>query len=593
MKRRVRGVSLGLLLSIGALLGFSMPAHAVSTNAFTITSYDISYTLSRDDDKRSVLETHERITANFVLPRANHGLERVIPESYQGHPTNPKIVSVQDETGQPLQYSKASNGDATTLRIGDPDHYVTGLHTYDIVYTQRDVTNYFANTDKTEWYWDTNGTQWRVPIEQFSVSIFMDDSIKKDLKTDPICYAGQEGETGRCVISEENGRYVLSQSNVMPGGNFTVNFGFTKDAFAPYEKGPLEWIIAILLVAFLISIVIFMISIIILSSSYARRRNRQSELKPIPVEYIPPKEASVTLSAQMVPSFGSVFSAQLIDFAVRHYIEIIETKTKSAFRPAEYDIKIIRDVSDLYAEELEILSDMFGRIPEVGERLALKKLRYDYAYSARTIDNDGKLRALITGEYGLRALKGSDVDRAYFMRWGVVLLILGTIGLMPLLLIPALVAFVLRATIRPLTDKGLALRRYLMGLDEYIKAAEAERLKMLQGPETAEKVGEAVDTADPGQIIKLYERVLPYAILFGREKEWSKAIGVYYEQHSQSPDWYSGTSTFNAVAFTSAISSFSYAASSSSGHSSSSSSGGSSGGGSSGGGGGGGGGGGW
>ena len=34
-----------------------------------------------------------------------------------------------------------------------------------------------------------------------------------------------------------------------------------------------------------------------------------------------------------------------------------------------------------------------------------------------------------------------------------------------------------------LTDKGLALRRYLAGLKMYIEVAETERLKMLQSPE--------------------------------------------------------------------------------------------------------------
>jgi uncharacterized membrane protein len=92
-------------------------------------------------------------------------------------------------------------------------------------------------------------------------------------------------------------------------------------------------------------------------------------------------------------------------------------------------------------------------------------------------------------------------------------------------------------------------------------------------------------------MVKLYERVLPYAILLGAEKEWSKRLGDYYQQTQASPDWYTGTTAFNAAVFTSTLHNFSQASSYSAG--SSSSSGGSSGGGFSGGGGGGGGGGGW
>lgn len=93
--------------------------------------------------------------------------------------------------------------------------------------------------------------------------------------------------------------------------------------------------------------------------------------------------------------------------------------------------------------------------------------------------------------------------------------------------------------------------------------------------------------------MKLYERVLPYAMLFGQEAEWNKQLGAYYEYINSQPDWYQGNSTaFNAAIFVGAMSSFSTSTTTYTISSSSSSSG-SSGGGSSGGGGGGGGGGGW
>ncbi|HOW01196.1 MAG TPA: DUF2207 domain-containing protein, partial [Rhodoglobus sp.] len=131
------------------------------------------------------------------------------------------------------------------------------------------------------------------------------------------------------------------------------------------------------------------------------------------------------------------------------------------------------------------------------------------------------------------------------------------------------------------------LRDHLKGLELYIRLAEADRLKMLQSPTGAER--EAISTSDPRQIIDVYEKLLPYAVLFSLEKQWAQELGKYYTE--QSPDWYSGTGAFNAAVFASSISSMSTtAASSYSGSSSSSSSGGSGGGGSSGGGGGGGGG---
>ncbi|HTL42397.1 MAG TPA: hypothetical protein VL294_13075, partial [Pseudolysinimonas sp.] len=142
---------------------------------------------------------------------------------------------------------------------------------------------------------------------------------------------------------------------------------------------------------------------------------------------------------------------------------------------------------------------------------------------------------------------------------------------------------------KPLTADGAKLKEHLLGLKEFIRVAEADRLQMLQSVTGAERVA-----TDAGSIIKVYEKLLPYAVLFGLEKEWAGTLGKYYDQNP--PDWYAGSnvSAFNAGAFAAGVGSIaSSVASSYSGSSSSSSSGGSSGGGSSGGGGGGGGGGGW
>ena len=256
-----------------------------------------------------------------------------------------------------------------------------------------------------------------------------------------------------------------------------------------------------------------------INAIYTRRTYRVSELKPIPVEFIPPRYASVQASAQVVGQVGvyHVFTAQLIDLAVRRFVSIIETRPKTTWKAAEYDIAINQSLSELKSEEMEILTDMFGRVPQVGDRLPLKTLRNNTSYQLRTLDNDKKLKKLLEDTYRLRAK--SPVLTKLFNRWAVGLLIASIVLLMPTFLLPAIVAWVSGLVARPLTDEGLALRRYVMGLDRYIKASEVERLKFFQGPETAEKVGYSVDTNNPGQLVKLYERVLPYAILFGREND--------------------------------------------------------------------------
>ena len=150
-----------------------------------------------------------------------------------------------------------------------------------------------------------------------------------------------------------------------------------------------------------------------------------------------------------------------------------------------------------------------------------------------------------------------------------------------------------------MTASGAAMRDYLYGIRDYLQLAEADRIRMLQSPDTAERI----DVTDESAIVKLYEKLLPYAMIFGIEQGWIAELGRHYEQ-TGTPEWYSGSddlvrlSTFSNTMGATYFATTPPPPSSSSGSSWSSSggssfSGGSSGGGSSGGGGGGGGGGGW
>ena len=326
---------------------------------------------------------------------------------------------------------------------------------------------------------------------------------------------------------------------------------------------------------------------------YRRLFGRKNELKPIPPEYLPPNQASVLASAYILKKYdalmvkGSAKVAQMLDLAVRHYIKLYEMKKTSFFRPVQYEIEIVKDLKELRPEEREVVSDMFGSsMPNPGQRLNLKKLQNSISYAARTRDDDRNLKNLVCGKYGLCEQK--PANKRAVQRWALGVGIIGILLLSPLLLSVAAMLFSLSFG-WSLTDEGLALRRYLSGLKMYIGAAEAERLRMLQSPEGAEKV--KIDTADEKQLVKLYERVLPYAVLFGQEKEWSAQLGKYYEQVGEQPDWYSGQGAFNAAAFAAGMNNLSSVASSASDYSSTS--GGSTGSGFVGGGGGGGGGGGW
>jgi hypothetical protein len=75
-------------------------------------------------------------------------------------------------------------------------------------------------------------------------------------------------------------------------------------------------------------------------------------------------------------------------------------------------------------------------------------------------------------------------------------------------------------------------------------------------------------------VLQVYEKLLPYAFLFGLEKESSQELGRHHAKHS--PEWFGGSGGFNGVLFATRISGMSDSiARSYSGSASSSSSGGS------------------
>src|SRR5690606_10798655 len=99
---------------------------------------------------------------------------------------------------------------------------------------------------------------------------------------------------------------------------------------------------------------------------------------------------------------------------------------------------------------------------------------------------------------------------------------------------------------RPLTRSGALLVEHLQGLREYIRLAEADRLRMLQSASGAERADSGVGGVD---VVRVYERLLPYAVLFGLEREWQAELSRYYGDAS--PNWAeSGPGPFAVVPFT-------------------------------------------
>lgn len=570
-------------MALGAAVS-QAPVAFAGTDDFTITNYKVQMELGRDSARRSTLRTVETITAEFPQIDQNHGLERVFVKEYDNHPIDLDVQSVTDEKGQsvPFHWSDAA------LRIGSGDEYVRGSKTYVITYTSRDVTKYYSDTNRDEFYWDAIGVNWRVPIKNASIQLTLSDELSASATGTPRCHVGTYGSTDTCTITQTGNRYDAFVSYLGTQVGVTTVIGFAPKTFAGYEKGIGEKILEFMAMVQAATVGIAMAAIAWISLKFSRLTSRNKEIGPVPAEFIPPKDLSVTAASGLISTKGNAMAAQLVDLAVRGYIKMYQTKTKGFLRQNEYEIVIVKSPSDLKQEEVELLSDMYGNVPAPNDRLEMKSLQNNYTFTNRLSNNDTKLDLLMKSEYGLK--EDAAELKSWLRRAALILVALGVFTLSIPFMFTALVVFIMSLGVMRVTDRGLDQKRYLTGLKEYIGMAEAERLQMLQSPQGAEKVG-PINMSDGKQMIKLYERNLPYAILFGQEKEWSKELGRYYEQLSTTPDWYVGQGVFNAMMFSNAMNGISIAAQNA--DSSSSSSGGSSGGGFSGGGGGGGGGGGW
>ena len=110
--------------------------------------------------------------------------------------------------------------------------------------------------------------------------------------------------------------------------------------------------------------------------------------------------------------------------------------------------------------------------------------------------------------------------------WGVLLYIAAIVGgfigfiVLPFISLPE----------TTLTRAGGMHRTYLEGIREYLSLAEEERLRAAQAPQTADLVSSGVrpygdaPNAPGARVVNLYERLLPYAVLWGMEREWVEII---------------------------------------------------------------------
>ncbi len=494
--------------------------------------------------KDAKLSVEEKITYNFGTHN-KHGIFRYIPVKYvdRSNTINTNynlrlhVLSVKDESGIDYKYTVKNKADRIYVQIGDADKTVTGIKTYIISYEVERAVSFLPDHD--EIYWNVVGPGWEVPIVESSVAVLLPNSIQeKDLNV--TCFNGVVGSTeGACAVEKIGSNVVIKNSTSLPAYNdFTVVVGFPKgNISSPTSAQKIMWFIQdnwILFTPFVVFAIMFYLW-------YTRGKELKgrgvvvAEYEP-PDNLLPIEVSTIVRQKISIKHISSIF----IHLAVKGYLKIIYLGDSKK----DYALKKLKDGSSITNPvELLVFNELFSKKDEV----TLADLKNSFYKTApkvigevyKKITNDGYFLSnpakLRTRYYILAILIGlSGFVLATFS-----LIISSTMNIF----VPMISGFIIGffGYFMPrYTQKGIMAKEKIEGFKLFLSVTEKDRLAFHNAP--AKKP-------------ELFEKFLPYAMVLGVEKEWSKQFeGIYVEP----PSWYVGNwQAFTLMNFTRDLSTFS------------------------------------
>ena len=575
-----RLLSSALLAAVSLLLAVSAPmAAAADTSDFTFDSFDADYTLARLSDGTAQLNVVETIVARFPESDQNRGIVRAIPNSYDGVALETDGISVVDDNGDAVPFETDRTNEFVTLALGT-DEFVHGAVTYVISYTQRNVVRSFADTNADEFYWDVNGVGWDQPFDSVIARIHLDGSVVSAFTGNAACYIGAQGDGTTCPIENVGSGPVdpttpeptvtleATADNLAPRETMTVALGFTPGTFLtpePTVNVPQPVPAGFEFAAGAIGILSLGGMIAAIISRVRSGRGARGHGIIIP-QYSEPDEITILQSAHLVSRSSTAIPAALVRLAVRKNIRILAYAVEEESEP--YTLQYLGSTG-ANAEDIALIALLFGGEPEAGALRAFGQGQQDLMTALHQQSADAKASlpgagylekppgrggaiglVLVQLALGIVAIALLVVSSGLFLTVSPLLLLVMVFGLVALIVCIAL-------AIRPLrqTAKGAEAREYLEGMRTYLTLAEKDRLRALQSPSGAERI----DVGDGQEMVKLFEKLLPWAIVWGVEDQWMRELEVRVSSLAEQPDWFIGSDGFSAAMFTSTLRGFSTA----------------------------------
>ncbi|MFE6994576.1 DUF2207 family protein [Microbacterium sp. NPDC057659] len=541
LRSALRSVLLAGLFAALAVMVLPASVARADVNDFSYSSWDSTYDIGLDADGRARMHVTETVVAQFPQTDQNKGIVRGLAEMYGSAPLYPTVVSVTDGEGREVPYDTESDDDVLFVSIDD-DTYKHGAHTYVIEYTMRDVFHTPDDADIDEFYWDLLPLDSTQDVARFTGSIRFDDTLSGAMAGDPNCYQGGYGSKTTCELVKQTGAYTVTATDLSAGTGVTVAFPFTPGTVEPspaLQPDPLTDVVPYALAGG----GLLLGGAGLLSVGLMKRRHRRQGTGIVVAQYEVPTDLPPLLAAQVEGSTGKAIPAEIVHLGVHGALRIADGQKKPTltFLTGENvgDPLDSASLRGLFAErEPGEQVDLGTPDTDLARRLsnlpkAAATAAADRGLTERRRSMSGVLLSLLAVVAGLvavgLAIPGLAVQRpAAIAAFALSILILAAT-------IIAAIVLTLKKTV--LTRKGAETRELLLGAREYIRLAEADRIRMLQSYSGAERRADGeVD------VIVLYERLLPYAMLFGLEKEWAKVLEVQYQRTGSAPGWYLGYS---------------------------------------------------
>ena len=546
-----------LLIASFVLFAYApISSSSADVNDFSFESFDATYEISVNEaeDKRPEMIVTEKLVAVFPMVEQNRGIRRSIPlKSYQLFPGQIEVVSVTDEKGKAREFEESTDEEFLHLAIKSSDNsYVFGKQTYVIKYKQNWILSSFESRGSertTEFYWDINGNGWLQNFGRVTATVILDQALSQNvIPKSASCYEGPLGSVRYCKVAQpKENTYVFTSDNLQAEETQTVAIGFKSGVAnvdgpqAVESSGFLGFILAlIVLIAIMVWAVFYRVT----------KLKDQDEAPFIVPQYQPPKEPELAIAAVVARKQGHLHQASVIELAIKRLIEIEEVadSKKSAF--------ILRRTSEQTTNKNQLA---------VLNTLGLATSGAEVNLSA---DMDEKEQARLSND--LLKLKTTFVRQAnaggYFRKRALGVPALAFVGVMatlaalwfftmqvdsesvsfftliPILFtLPYIAVYWVILSKKSLTTKGSVVEDHVKGMAVYIQLAEQDRLAFLQSPKGASLKPSEVEGKS---VLKLYEEILPWAILLGLHKQWNGVLNNLYEKN-QTPTWFVGAPVFS------------------------------------------------